>query len=97
MTLVLWRCAPTTVINESTGEVDGALVFKKHCVSCHGKKGDRGLSNAANLMKSTLSRTSIRQTILEGTDNGMSAYKEVITDKEEINALVEHVKSLQRN
>ncbi len=95
--LIFSRCAPTTVINESTGKVDGALVYKKHCISCHGKGGDRGLSDAANLKKSRLSPSEIRKTILYGTENGMSAYEEVITHIEEINALVKHVKSLQEN
>ncbi len=95
--LVFSRCAPTSVVNESTGKVDGALVYKKHCVSCHGKGGDRGLSNAANLKKSTLRSSEIRKTILYGTENGMSAYEEVITNNEELNALVKHVKSLQED
>lgn len=89
-------CSPPTMTNPETGEVDGAKVYKNYCNSCHGPKGDRGLSNAADLSVSTLKEDEIRQIILYGTGNGMSAYKSVITEDEEIDALVKHVKSLQQ-
>jgi mono/diheme cytochrome c family protein len=89
-------CSPPNVTNPVTGEVDGAKIYKSYCKSCHGPKGDRGLSNAADLSISTLKVEEIRQIILYGTGNGMSAYKTVITEEEEIGALVNHVKSLQK-
>lgn len=94
--ILVSSCSPPTMTNPETGEVDGKKVYKNYCNSCHGPKGDRGLSNAADLSKSTLEEDEIRQVILYGTDNGMSAYKSVITEEEEIGALVEHVKSLQQ-
>jgi len=82
--------------NAVTEEVEGVKVYKNYCKSCHGPKGDRGLNNSADLSKSTLEEDEIRQIILFGTDNGMSAYKTVITEEDEIVALVKHVKSLQQ-
>lgn len=94
--LLVSSCSPPTMTNPVTGEVDGAKIYKSYCKSCHGPKGDRGLSNAADLSKSSLEENEIRQIILYGTDNGMSAYKSVITEEKEIGALVKHVKSLQQ-
>jgi mono/diheme cytochrome c family protein len=93
---IVSSCAPPTITDPVTGEVDGVKVYKNYCKSCHGPRGDRGLSNAADLSKSRLEVDEIRKIILYGTDNGMSAYKSVITDEEEIEALVKHVKSLQQ-
>lgn len=90
-------CSPPSTVNEITGEVDGALIYKNYCKSCHGPKGNRGLSNAADLSSSKLPQDSIRHIILYGTDNGMSAYKAVISKEEDLDALVKHVKSLQKN
>lgn len=90
-------CSPPSAVNEITGEIDGEVIYKNYCNSCHGSRGDRGLSDAADLSVSKISEDSIRQVILYGTNNGMSAYKAVITEEEEINALVKHVKSLQKN
>lgn len=94
--LLISSCSPPTMTNPDTGEVDGEKVYKNYCNTCHGPKGDRGLSNAADLSKSTLEEDEIRHIILYGTGNGMSAYKSVITEEEEIEALVKHVKSLQQ-
>lgn len=90
-------CTPPSTVNELTGEPDGTLIYKNYCKSCHGSKGDRGLSKAADLSTSELSEDSIRHIILYGTDNGMSAYKAVISKEEDLKALVKHVKSLQKN
>lgn len=94
--MIISSCSPPTMTDPVTGEVDGVKIYKNYCKSCHGPKGDRGLSNAADLSKSTLKEDEIRKIILYGTDNGMSAYKSVITEEEEVEALVKHVKSLQQ-
>ena len=93
---IVSSCTPPNVTDPVTGEVDGAKVYKNYCNSCHGPRGDRGLSNAADLSKSRLEEDEIRKIIMYGTDNGMSAYKSVITEEKEMNALVKHVKSLQQ-
>lgn len=94
--IIITACSSPTMTDPITGEVDGVKIYKSYCKSCHGPKGDRGLSNAADLSKSTLKEDEIRKIILFGTGNGMSAYKSVITEDEEIEALVKHVKSLQQ-
>lgn len=94
--IIISSCSSPAVTGSVPGEVDGANIYKSYCKNCHGTNGDRGLSNAADLSKSTLKEDEIRKIILFGTDNGMSAYKSVITDEEEIEALVKHVKSLQQ-
>lgn len=94
--LAITSCAPPNYTDETTGEVDGGKIYKNYCNSCHGPKGDRGLNKAADLSKSSLEDDEIRKIILYGTDNGMSAYKSVLKEEEEIEALVKHVKSLQQ-
>jgi len=94
--IIVSSCSSPTVADPVTGEIDGSKIYKNYCNSCHGPKGNRGLSNAADLSKSTLKEDEIRKVILYGTGNGMSAYKSVITEEEEIEALVNHVKSLQQ-
>jgi mono/diheme cytochrome c family protein len=74
----------------------GETLFLLHCESCHGITGDKGISGAANLKTSTITDEQIKKTILNGNNKGMMPYKELITSSEEIDELVNYVKSLRK-
>lgn len=44
-----------TTIDKTISAENGAIIFKKKCVACHGINGELGLNGAANLSVSTLS------------------------------------------
>jgi len=74
---------------------DGKKIFKTNCVACHGRKGDMGVSGAANLIESTLSLKGRIQTVTHGRmDKGMTAYKGILTP-EEIKAVAEYTLTLK--
>lgn len=87
-------CEQPSMVNAETGEADGEKVYTYYCTSCHGPAGDRMAGNAPDLSKSLLDDNGIRQMILYGSEKGMAAYQSMIKDKE-LDALVEHVKSLR--
>lgn len=86
---------PVNNSEEVTVPADPVALYLRNCESCHGMKGDKGVSNSANLKKSTLSDAEIKKVILYGNDKGMMPYKDIITSETEINALVEYVKSIR--
>ena len=75
---------------------DAKNLYILHCESCHGIDGTKKFADAADLSKSTLTDTQIRQMILDGNDKGMMPYKDIITSEEERAALIEFVKSLRK-
>jgi mono/diheme cytochrome c family protein len=87
-------CEQPSMVNPETGKADGEKVYTYYCTSCHGPLGDRMAGNAPDLSKSLLDDNGIRQMILYGSEKGMAAYQSMIKD-EELDALVEHVKSLR--
>lgn len=87
-------CEQPSMVNAETGEADGEKVYTYYCTSCHGPLGNRMAGNAPDLSKSILDDNGIRQMILYGSEKGMAAYQSMIKD-EELDALVEHVKSLR--
>ncbi|MGV3632190.1 MAG: c-type cytochrome [Bacteroidota bacterium] len=98
---LLFACSGTSGTGayeqEETSEpVDAQSLYVLHCESCHGMDGDKGTSNAAKLSESTLNEKEIKHMILNGNDKGMMPYKDIIPGKEEINSLVDYVKSLRK-
>jgi mono/diheme cytochrome c family protein len=54
---------------------NGKVLFEEKCVLCHGADGTAGISNAADLQKSTMDTISIIKTISNGK-NAMPAFSE---------------------
>lgn len=75
------------------GRSRGAQLFSTHCTLCHGKDGSLGVSGAKDLRISTLSKDEMIALVTNGKGT-MASYKNVLT-KAEIEALVEHVRTLQ--
>lgn len=71
----------------------GSKLFNMHCTLCHGKDGKLGVSGAKDLSVSTLSADEMAALVSNGK-GAMSPYKNVLT-KAEIQAVVEHVRTLQ--
>ncbi len=74
----------------------GETLYMIHCESCHGLEGDKGISGAANLKISKFNNAQILSVIKNGNQKGMMPFRNIITDKEELISLVEHVKSLRK-
>lgn len=85
-----------TPIDVNSAEVilEPTQLFLQNCESCHGMNGDKGVSGAANLKQTTLTDLQIRNTILEGTPNGMMPFAEKLSDQQ-VTVLVEYVKMLK--
>jgi mono/diheme cytochrome c family protein len=71
----------------------GAVLFSTHCTLCHGKDGSLGVSGAKDLRISTLNKDEMIALVTNGK-GAMASYKNVLT-KAEIEAVVEHVRTLQ--
>ncbi len=71
----------------------GEKVYQMHCVLCHGKDGTFGISGAKDLTRSTLTSTEMTALVTDGK-GAMMPYRNVLT-KAEIEAVVEHVRTLQ--
>lgn len=70
----------------------GASLFSTHCTLCHGKDGALGISGAKDLRVSTLTKDEMIALVTNGK-GAMAPYKNVLT-KAEIEAVVEHVRTL---
>lgn len=71
----------------------GAQLFSTHCTLCHGKDGKLGINGARDLTASTLNKDEMIAMVTNGK-GVMAAYKNVLT-KAEIEAVVDHVRTLQ--
>lgn len=69
-------------------------LFLLHCAACHGEKGDLGVSGAKNLRTSSLRSVEIRKIIYEGK-NGMPSFKGILTEKQQVDSLVNYVMTLR--
>lgn len=75
-------------------KIDGETLFLNNCASCHGVDGKLGMSGAKNLTKIILSDKQITKVITYGKGT-MPAFKELIPSAEEIEAVVQHVRTLK--
>lgn len=95
--LLLTHCqnsSNSTTEIDSAGNVviSGQKVFKQYCVLCHGADGKKGLNNAADLTKSTMSDMDRIEIITHGR-NLMTPFRGILTS-EEIEAVAEYTKEL---
>lgn len=92
--MLVLACGGGTTTGEAPpgGRSRGAMLFSTHCTLCHGKDGKLGVSGAKDLSVSTLSKEEMIALVTNGK-GAMAAYKNVLT-KAEIEAVVEHVRTL---
>lgn len=100
LVLALTACGPGSVapVEEAEDHVpmEPKNLYILNCESCHGMDGKKGNSGAADLSASKLDDAAIKKMILEGNDKGMMPYKDIITSDEEVNSLVQYVKTLRK-
>ena len=83
------------VLPPETPEEKGASLFIVHCAACHGEDGKLGASGAKDLTASKLNDQEIENIISNGK-NAMPPMKVLLENKENINLVIEHVKSLRK-
>jgi mono/diheme cytochrome c family protein len=81
---------------ENVASVEPKSLYILHCEACHGLDGKKGSSGAANLAISKLSDAAIKNVISNGNEKGMMPYKDIITNKKDLDGLVEFVKTLRK-
>jgi mono/diheme cytochrome c family protein len=74
-------------------EETGLAIYNKYCKTCHGEKGDLGLSGAKPLNHSVLNRDETVQMVSDGK-GAMIPYKDVLTP-EQIQKVADYVLTLR--
>lgn len=82
-------------IPAETPKEKGASLFILNCASCHGEDGKLGSSGAKDLSISKLNDKEIEKIIREGK-NAMPPQEAVLETEENIQLVIEHVKSLRK-
>lgn len=83
------------VIPAEKPEEKGTTLFILNCASCHGEDGKLGSSGAKDLSISKLNDKEIEKVIREGK-NAMPSQEAVLETDENIQLVMEHVKSLRK-
>jgi mono/diheme cytochrome c family protein len=77
---------------EATQKEDGEKIFKQYCVTCHGLRGDLGVSGAANLIESKL-KVDERIKVITNGRNNMASFKALL-NKDKIKAVAQYTMTL---
>ena len=85
----------TTSTGKGLPEEKGASLFLMHCASCHGEDGKLGASGAKDLSVSKLTDKEIENIINNGK-NAMPPMKVLLENKDNIELVIKHVKSLRK-
>ena len=83
------------VLPTETPQEKGGSLFLIHCASCHGEDGKLGASGAKDLTSSKLSDKEITNIINNGK-NAMPPMNVLLENKENIDLVIKHVKSLRK-
>lgn len=100
LVLVLWlfySCSEpsNTAFEQGDKNLKGQELYLLNCASCHGEQGDLGVSGAKNLRTSKLDKIAIEKIIRYG-NNGMPAFKGIITQQKAYDSLVRYVISFRK-
>lgn len=76
-------------------EVDGELLYRNQCVSCHGPYGNLGNSGSKDLTKSKLGENEILKIIKEGKGT-MPPFEYLLTTDAEREAVMQYVITLRK-
>lgn len=74
---------------------DGEELFIQNCAACHGGDGDLGMSGAIDLTKSAMTDKEMKS-VIENGRNAMPRFKEMLSKEGELDAVVEHVRTLKK-
>lgn len=93
-TLLFLSLVFTLPVSVEQNEIDGERLYKKHCKSCHGRKGGLGLKGATNLKKIDITMEQRITSIREGKGI-MTPFKNVL-EEEEIIAIAKYSETLKK-
>lgn len=93
--LIFWliACGQKSTPEAGTGSVNGADVYKKYCLLCHGADGKLGISGAKDITASQLTLAE-RITLIREGKNTMTPFKGVLSE-EQIKAAAEYSMTLK--
>lgn len=74
----------------------GKEIYQLHCIACHGEDGKKRMSGAADLSVSAMEDQLVRKIILKGSKKGMMPYEDLLKSEEEVDSLVNYVKTLRK-
>ena len=94
LALLILACSRKETSSESTGTtVDGAAVYKKNCVLCHGKDGNLGVNGSKDIRASVLTKAERIELITHGRKL-MTPFKGVLSE-DEIKAVAEYTMTMK--
>jgi len=73
----------------------GIKIYQRHCEKCHGPDGKMQKGGASDLSISKMDSTSVVK-ILKNGQNGMPRQMQHIKSDQELDNLIEHLKSLRK-
>jgi mono/diheme cytochrome c family protein len=94
---ILFACNESTPSSPSPKKAIplGEELYLSHCASCHGEKGDLGVSGAKNLKTTSLSLKEIKQMIKTGK-NAMPSFSGVLGSTDRIDSVAAYVNTLHQ-
>ena len=96
--LVFTSCKPSSkkcIACEAEQAVSGLSLYTYKCESCHGPKGDLGVSGARDLSKSKLREEEIREILMEGK-GAMPPALELVEEPSHMDSVVKYVQKLRK-
>jgi mono/diheme cytochrome c family protein len=96
ISLLLFACGGKENTNTSSQNAvaDGATIFKKYCILCHGADGKLGLNGAKDLTISPLTKAE-RMVLIANGKNAMTPFKGILSEAE-IEAVADYTISLKK-
>jgi cytochrome c6 len=95
LSLLLAACGGTSDNGGGNAEtLDGAAIFRKYCVTCHGSNGKLGMSGAKDLSVSALSLED-RVALITNGRGLMASYRDVLSE-DQIKAVAEYTLQLRQ-
>ena len=86
--IAILACAGKEKTPDTAQAVDGASVYKKYCVLCHGSDGKLGVSGSKDITASKLTKAE-RMELIRNGKNTMTPFGGVLSDAE-IEAVAEY-------
>lgn len=99
--IILVGCTPDPTAEKESNDApkqetaDGASIYKRRCVSCHGADGKLGFAGAKDLTKSVLPLTMIETQVTQGK-GAMNGFEKILTP-EEIKSVSAYVFAFREN
>lgn len=95
LAMILLFSNMTVVETAQPKKADGEKIYKQYCVTCHGLRGDMGVSGAANFIESKL-KVEERIKVITNGRNNMASFKALL-DKDKIKAVAQYTMTLTKN